>query len=59
MNYGLKVPVWYSFLITAVTQDNCWLIAESNLEKVYRVWLKSIALLQKLQNEMKKIYFKV
>ena len=45
-------------ILLSVTQNNFWLVAESNVEKKYRVQPKSIALLQKLQNKIKKIVLK-
>ena len=56
MNYGLKVPVWYSFLINAVTQNNCWLVAKSNFEKAYRVLLNRATLKTAEWNQKKKLF---
>ena len=58
MNYGLKVPVWYSFLINAVTQNNCWLVAKSNFEKAYRVLLNRATLKTAEWNQKTKFVLK-
>ena len=51
MLYGLKIPVRYRFQWHKTTVG--WL-QRATWQKRYRVWLKSIALLQKQQNEIKK-----
>ena len=57
-NSSYRSGIWFKgpcLIFLSVTQNNCWLAAESNFEKENGIWLKSIALIQSFKMKSKKI----